>query len=86
MKIKAMTYNKTCKLFDGSLGVYPYQNVHIDHLLSLELLHHWVYTVPDAYEQTLKKELYQMNELGILEVSSASEWALSCFVIAKKDG
>ncbi len=33
------------KLFDGSLCVYPYEKVHIDILIGLELVHHQEYSV-----------------------------------------
>ncbi len=72
--------------FDGSLGVYPHEKVHINLLPGLELVHHRVYSVPHIYEQTFKKELQHMADIGILEECSTSERAMSCFNIPKMDG
>ncbi len=74
---------KNKKLFDWSLGVYPHQKVHIDLLPKLV---HRAYPVPWVQEQTFKKELQHMVDIGILEECRASEWALSCFIVAKRDG
>ncbi len=73
------------KLFDGSLGVHPHKRVHIDLLLGLEPVHHRAYPVPCTHEQTFKKELQRMIDFGILKECGASEWALPCFIIHKKD-
>ncbi len=57
---------KYWNVFDGSLGVYSHQKVHIDLLPGSELVHHQVYLVPHSHDKYLK-----MNSntwlIGILE-------------------
>ncbi len=74
------------KIFDWSHCVYPHQKVHIDLLPGLKPVHHCAYLVPQVHKQTFKKELQQMVDIGILEECRASEWALPCYIVAKKDG
>ncbi len=71
-------------LFDGSLDVYTHQKFNIDLLLVLELVQHCMYPVPCAYEQTFKKKFQHIVDIGILDECGASEWASSCFIVAKK--
>ena len=61
------------KLFDGSLGVYPHKQVHIELKPGAKPVHHRAYPVPHVHRQTFKKELDHMVELGILEPCGASE-------------
>ncbi len=49
-------------------------------------MHHSAYPVPHIHQQTFKKELDHMVELGILAPCGASEWASPAFIIPKKDG
>ncbi len=41
--------SKHKKLFDGSLGVYPYKKVHIDLKSGAKPVHHHAYTVPHLH-------------------------------------
>ena len=43
------------------------------------------YRIPQAYRDTVKKELHEMEESGIIERSS-SEWAAPIVLVRKKDG
>ncbi len=75
----------TKKLFNGTLGVYPHKEVHIDLKPGAKLVHHNAYPVPHIHWQTFKKELNQMVELGILEFFWASKCVSLAFIIPKKD-
>ncbi len=77
---------KNKKLFDGSLGMYPHQKVHVDFLPGSKPVHHRAYPVPWVHKQTFKKELQHMVDNQILEECRASEWTLPCFIAAKRDG
>jgi hypothetical protein len=41
--------------------------------------------VPKIHKDTIKKEVERLCKLGVLERQPASEWALSSFIIPKKD-
>ncbi len=51
------------KLFDGSLGVYPHQKVHIDLSPGLEPVYHCVYAALCVNDQTFKKELQHIVDI-----------------------
>ncbi len=72
------------KLFDGSHGVYLHK-VHIDLIPGSEPVHHRVYPVLYVHEQSFKKELQYMFDIGINKECGASEWAWTCFFIPKED-
>ncbi len=73
------------KLFDGSLGVYPHKK--FTSIFSLAWnLYTKGHTLYLAFIEIFKKELKHMVNIGILEEWGASEWALLCFIIPKKDG
>ena len=48
--------------------------------------HGKAYSIPHAYEQTLKKEVERLIKIGVLEKCSDSEWASPTFIIPKKNG
>ncbi len=71
-------------LTDGSLGVYPHQQVPIVLLPGLEPVHYQFYPVPCAHEQTFKEELQEMANIGILDKYGTSKHALPSLLLPKK--
>ncbi len=78
--------SKHRKLFDGSFVVYLHKKGFVNLKPGAKLVHHHTHTVPHAHQQTLKKELESMVELGIRKLCRASEWESYAFIIPKKDG
>lgn len=61
------------KLFDGSLGVYPHQNIHIELSPNLEPVHQHLCPVLEVHKQMFNKELQHIGNIGILEECRASK-------------
>jgi hypothetical protein len=56
-------------LFDGTLGH------HIELIPNAKPYHARLYSVPKAYERTLKLELDRLVKIGVLKRVNRSEWA-----------
>lgn len=78
--------NEHTKLFDGTLGVYPHKEVHIEVDPDAKPVHARAYPVPKIHEAAYKKELFHLVKLGVLAYQGASDWASPSFIIPKKDG
>lgn len=74
------------KLFDGTLGRYPGEPMHIDIDPNATPVYRRPYPVPHAHLKTFKKELDHLVELGVLSPVKDTEWGLPTFIIPKKDG
>ncbi len=74
------------KMFDGTLGVYPHKQVHIDIDPNANPVHSRPYPVPWIHLKTFKRELNHFVRIGILASQQESEWASPSFIIPKKDG
>ena len=72
-------------LFDGTLGKWRGKPYHIDLKEGATPYHGKPYPVPKAYEETLKKELKRLVNIGVLKKVNRSEWAFPSFIIPKKD-
>ena len=75
------------RLFDGTLGLYPHEKMHIE-LLPGERFESFSrpYPVPHIHLDTFKKELDHLVRIGVLSRQSASVCASPTFIAAKKDG
>ena len=72
-------------LFDGTLGQWKGDPYHIQLKEDAEPYHGRPYSVPKAYERTLKLELERLVDIGVLKRVNRSEWAFPSFIIPKKD-
>ena len=73
------------QLFDGTLGQWQGKPYHINLKEGAQPYHSKPYPVPKAYEETLKKEIERLVEIGVLKKVNRSEWAFPSFIQPKKD-
>ena len=78
--------NKYKKLFDGTLGVYPHKEFHIEIMPDAVPKHSRPYAVLHMHLKTFKKELQHLLKIGVLSRQGSSTWASPTFIIPKKDG
>ena len=74
------------KLFDGSLGKYPGEPMHIEIEPGAQPVYRRPYPVPHVHLETFRKELDHLVSLEVLSPVKDTEWGLPTFVIPKKDG
>jgi hypothetical protein len=72
-------------LFDGTLGIWDTEPVHLELKDDAKPYHGKLYPVPKAHKETLMKEIQRMCDIGILAWQPESEWALPTFCQPKKD-
>jgi hypothetical protein len=74
-------------LFNGTLGFYPHQKVHltVDSSQPTPKFHKF-YPVPRLHLDTFKKELNCLVNLGVLSRVNGSPHCFPTFIIPKKDG
>jgi len=73
-------------LFDGTLGFWKDQLVKIQFKPGAMPYHARTFPIPKSQEETLKKEIAQLCQLGVLKKVNHSEWAAPAFIIPKMDG
>ena len=73
-------------LFDGTLGDFLTEPVHLELKEGTQPKHHKPFPVPKIHEVTLKKELERLCKIGVLRKCSNSVWASPTFIIPKKNG
>ncbi len=78
--------NEHTKLFDGTLGVYPYRKFHIDLVPEAVPKHSRPYAIQVIHLEAFKKELIHLVKIGGLSPQGASEWAPPTFITPQKDG
>jgi hypothetical protein len=74
------------KMFNGTLGIYPHKQVHIDIDPNAKPVHSRPYPVPQIHLKTFEKELDHLVRNGILAPQQNSEWASPSFIMPKKVG
>ena len=86
---KIQLYNLLSKynsLFDGTLGVWKSEPVHLELKPDAKPYHSKPYPVPYSQERKLKEELQRFIEWKILRKVNRSEWGAPMFTISKPDG
>jgi hypothetical protein len=71
-------------LFDGTLGIWDTEPVHLELKEGAKPYHGKPYPVPKAHKETLMKEIQRMCDIGILAWQPESEWASPTFCQPKK--
>ena len=77
------------KLFRGGLGVLKVPPVHFDlrpMTKDEKPYHARPFPIPKCYEETTKKEIQRLCNIGVLEKCNDSEWAAPTFIQPKKTG
>ena len=77
---------KHAKLFDGTLGRYPGEPMHIELEEGAQPVYRRPYPVPVVRMETFRKELEHLVQIGVLSPTRDSEWGLPTFIVPKKDG
>jgi hypothetical protein len=72
-------------LFDGTLGKWKNEKLHIELKPGATPYHAKADPIPKSYETTLKLEVERLVQLGVLKKINRSEWAAPTFIIPKKD-
>ena len=79
-------WKKHKKLFDGTLGKYTGEKMHIDIIPGAKPIHTRPYPVTRDKAKLLKDELDRMVSMGVIEETGDSEWGSAAFGTPKKDG
>ena len=74
------------ELFDGTLGTWNTEPVHIELKADAKPINSRYYPVPHINKQTFKNELKRLVEIGVLEPVSETQWGSPVFIIPKKEG
>ncbi len=72
-------------LFDGTLGDWKTKLVSFQLKDGVSPYHGRAFPVPKIHKDTIMKEVERLCKLRVLERQPTSEWALSSFIIPKKD-
>ena len=78
--------SKYRKLFDGTLGKYPGEPMHIKLEDRAQPVYRRPYQIPMVHMATFKKELDHLVKIGVLSPVRDTEWGLPTFITPKKDG
>ena len=73
--------NKNKSLFDGTLGLWKNELVKIELKEGATPYHAKSYTIPKAYEWTLRLEVERLLKIGVLKRVNRSKWASPNFII-----
>ncbi len=74
------------KIFDGTLGVYPYRKFHFDIMPGAKPKHVQPYAIARIHLEAFKKELDHLVSIRVLSPTGASKWGSPMFITTKKDG
>ena len=76
----------TTEPFDGKLGLYREEEIHLELEPNAEAVHSRAYSVPKSHEDTFKRELKLLLQIGVLSEAGPTEWGSPTFIIPKRDG
>ena len=72
-------------LFDGTLGDWDTEPIHLRLKPGATPFHGRPFPIPRIHLETLKKEVRRLEEIGVLKRQPDSEWASPTFIIPKKN-
>ena len=72
-------------LFDGTLGKWTGEPYDIELQPDAKPYHTRAYPIPKIHEETLKKEVHRLCQIGVLKKVNHSAWAAPTFIIPKKN-
>ena len=73
-------------LFNGQLGKYTKNKVHLFLKPNAQPYHGKAYAVAQLHQQVFKDELLRLVSIDVMQRTGASYWAAPTFIIPKKDG
>ncbi|CAJ1946507.1 unnamed protein product [Cylindrotheca closterium] len=74
------------ELFDGNLGHYKHEKIHLEVEDGVIPIHSKAYSVPVKHQHAFLKEFWHLESINVLKQCGPTEWASPTFVIPKKDG
>ena len=74
------------ELFDGTLGEWDTDPVHLELKKDSTPFRGRPFPVPQIHEATLKREVERLCSLGVIEKQRDSEWGSPTFILPKKEG
>jgi len=78
--------HKFPKLFNGKLGKYTGEKIHLDVDPNAKPHASHAYAIPHRHCLVFKDELDRLVKISVLEQTGCAEWIAGSFVIPKKDG
>ena len=84
-KLMLQVLRKYEDMFDGTLGDYTGSEYKIELQDNVKPYHAKPFPIPRVHEETLKKEVNRLVEIGVLKRVNNSEWAAPTFIIPKKN-
>ena len=72
-------------LFNGTLGKYPHEQVHLELLPEATTHRGHPYQIPKAHMKVFRAELDCLVHIRVLEPTHQSKWMFGTFIIPKKD-
>ncbi|CAJ1962557.1 unnamed protein product [Cylindrotheca closterium] len=82
----ATALENTQELFDGNLGHYKQEKIHLEVEDGAVPVHSKAYSVPVKHQDAFLKELRHLEAINVLKRCGPTEWASPTFIIPKKDG
>jgi len=84
-KLMLQVLRKYEDMFDGTLGDYTGSEYKIELQDNVKPYHAKPFPIPRVHEETLKKEVNRLVDIGVLRRVNNSEWAAPTFIIPKKN-
>jgi hypothetical protein len=73
------------QLFDGKLGYYPHEKLHLQIKQGTKPVHKKPYPVPFTRQEVFKRELENLQKDGVLRRCGMTDWASPTFIIPKSN-